>query len=186
LGPGLSLAAVNGPSLCVVAGLPEAVAALAARLQADRTPCRRLAAGHAFHSAQMAPAVAPLVREAAGLALRPPAIPFVSNVTGGWITAAEATDPAYWARHMCCTVRFAAGLAALGVGAPRVLLEIGPGNTLSSMALQGGMPVAPLLAVPSLPHASDPEPDTATMVTTLGKLWLAGVEPDWRAFDGGG
>ncbi len=184
LGPGLSLAAVNGPTLCVVAGLPAVVAALEEQLRQSRIPCRRLAAGHAFHSAQLEPAVAPLVREAAALGLRPPAIPFVSNVTGTWITAADATDPQYWARHMCRTVRFAAGMATLGAGPPRVLVEIGPGNTLCSMALQGAMPVQPLLAVPSLPHAHDPEPDTFTVIAALGKLWLAGVEPDWRAFDG--
>jgi phthiocerol/phenolphthiocerol synthesis type-I polyketide synthase E len=185
LGPELSLAAVNGPTLSVAAGPPPAIAELEERLRQRRVPCRRLAASHAFHSAQLAPAVLPLVREAAALELRPPAIPFVSNVTGTWITAAEATDPQYWARHMCRTVRFAAGLATLGAGAPRALVEIGPGNTLCSMALQGGMASPPRLAVPSLPHAHDPEPDVATMITALGKLWLAGVEPDWQAFQRG-
>ncbi len=184
LGEGLWLAAVNGPSLCVVAGESAAVEALASRLQERRVPCRRLAAGHAFHSPLLAPAVAPLVREAAALALRPPAVPLLSNVSGGWIGAAEATDPEYWARHMCRPVRFAAALATLGTGAARALVEIGPGSTLCSMALQGAMPVAPVVAVPSLPHAQDAEPDLEVMVSALGRLWLAGVEPDWRAFDG--
>jgi len=30
------------------------------------------------------------------------------TVTGMRITAAEATDPAYWARHLCQPVRFSA------------------------------------------------------------------------------
>ncbi|HZF07812.1 MAG TPA: acyltransferase domain-containing protein [Thermoanaerobaculia bacterium] len=182
LGPELSLAAVNGPTLSVVAGSPAAVAALEEKLRRQRVSSRRLAAGHAFHSAQLDPAVPALVREAATLDLRPPAIPLVSNVTGTWMTAEEATDPGYWARHMCRTVRFAAGLETLGAEAPRALVEIGPGNTLGSMALQPGLANPPRLAVPSLPHARDPESDLATMATALGKLWLAGVEPDWAAY----
>jgi acyl transferase domain-containing protein len=184
LGTGLSLAAVNGPTLCVVAGLPAAVAELEDELRRSRIPSRRLAAGHAFHSALLEPVVEPLVREVAAAGLRRPALPLVSNVTGGWITAADAVDPRYWARHMCRTVRFAAGAATLCAGPPRVLVEIGPGSTLCSMVLQAALPVPPLLAVPSLPHAHDPEPDTATVLTALGKLWLAGVEPDWEAFQG--
>jgi acyl transferase domain-containing protein len=98
------------------------------------------------------------------------------------MTAAEAAAPGYWAEHLCRTVRFVEGLATLGAGSPRVLVEIGPGNTLSSLALQPGLPNPPLLAVPSLPHVRDPEPDVATLATALGKLWLAGVEPDWEAY----
>jgi phthiocerol/phenolphthiocerol synthesis type-I polyketide synthase E len=181
LGPGLSLAAENGPTLSVVAGSPGAVAGLQESLRQRRVPCRLLAAGHPFHSAELEPAVPLLVEAAAALALRPPEIPLVSNVTGAWMTAAEATDPRYWARHLCRTVRFAAGLATLGAGTPRALVEIGPGNTLSSMALQPGLANPPCLAVSSLPHARDPEPDGATLLIALGRLWLAGVEPDWEA-----
>jgi acyl transferase domain-containing protein len=181
LGPGLSLAAENGPTLSVVAGSPAAVAGLQESLRQRRVSCLLLAAGHPFHSAELESAVPPLVEAAAALALRPPEVPLVSNVTGTWMTAAEATDPRYWARHLCRTVRFAAGLATLGAGTPRALVEIGPGNTLGSLALQPGLANPPLLAVPSLPHARDPAPDGATLLMALGRLWLAGVEPDWEA-----
>ena len=53
--------------------------------------CRRLQTSHGFHSPLMEPIVAELTRCAAGLPLAPPKIPFVSNVTGTWITEAEAT-----------------------------------------------------------------------------------------------
>ncbi len=182
LGPELALAAENGPTLSVAAGPEAAVAALEAALRARRVSFRRLAAGHAFHSDGLAAAVPAVVAAAAALDLRPPSIPLVSNVTGGFLSAAEATDPEYWGRHMCRTVRFAAGLGALAARGLDTLVEIGPGNTLASMALQPGMPGPPRLAVPSLPHAHDPEPDTAALATALGRLWLAGVEPDWREF----
>jgi acyl transferase domain-containing protein/acyl-CoA synthetase (AMP-forming)/AMP-acid ligase II/acyl carrier protein len=183
LGGELSLAAVNGPAACVVAGSPAAVAALEGELAARGLVSVRLRTSHAFHSRSMEP-----LREAmAGLvAERPrqaPRIPYLSNVTGGWITAAQACDPAYWADHLCGAVRFADGLAELLRAPERVLLEVGPGQTLGSFAQQhpafAGEPGASVLA--SLPPEHARQPDEAFLRACLGKLWLQGIEPDWAA-----
>src|SRR5690606_38075430 len=112
------------------------------------------------------------------VALRPPAIPYVSNVTGTWITAGEATDPSYYARHLRATVRFSAGLETLFRRDDRVLLELGPGRTLGTLALRhpartGGSPV-----VSSLPSARAPHDDVETTLHALGTLWTHGIEPD--------
>jgi acyl transferase domain-containing protein len=178
----LSLAAVNGPAFCVAAGPEEAVARLAAELGGAGVVCRRLRAGHAFHSPMMEPALDAVLAAAARLTLQPPAIPFVSNLTGAWIESSEATDPRYWAEHMCRTVRFGPGLDTLCRGQARALLEIGPGNSLTAIALQSGVPA---VACASLPHAFEAEEqdaDRAAVAGALGRLWLAGVAPDWRAF----
>jgi len=178
----LALAAVNGPAFCVVAGPEEPVAWLAAELGRAGATCRRLRAGHAFHSPMLEPALAAVQAVAARLPLAPPVIPFVSNSTGTWITDAEATDPRYWAEHMCRTVRFGAGLETLCRGQARALLEIGPGNSLTSIALQSD---AAVVACASLPHTFDgqePDADRAAAAGALGRLWLGGVEPDWQAF----
>ena len=98
LGQELSLAAVNGPSLCVVSGPTDAVAALEKKLAG--TVCRPLLTSHAFHSAMMEPILERFTALLGKAELHPPAIPYVSNVTGRWITEAEAMDPAYWARHL--------------------------------------------------------------------------------------
>ncbi len=68
--------------------------------------------------------------------LRPPQIHYLSNVTGRRITAAEATDPLYWTRHLRETVRFAEGLAELRKDPAQILLEVGPGQTLSTLTRQ--------------------------------------------------
>jgi acyl transferase domain-containing protein len=175
----LSLAAVNGPAFSVAAGPEEAIAELDRALGERGVVRRRLRAGHAFHSRMMEPALAAFRAAAARLTLSPPAIPFVSNVTGTWITDAQATDPGYWAEHMCRTVRFGDGIETLSRESGRVLLEIGPGNSLTSIALQSSR--SPL-AFPSLPHAQDGEPDRAFVAGALGRLWLAGVQPDWAAY----
>ncbi len=180
LNAGLALAAVNGPERAVVAGPEPAVAALATELEARGVRNRRLRTSHAFHSAMMEPALEPFAERVRRARLSPPAIPFVSNVTGTWITAEQATDPEYWARQIRATVRFADGLRALTAEPGRLLLEVGPGNTLTTLAREAGA-----VAVASLPHASDRRGDQAFLLTALGRLWLAGIEPDWRALHQG-
>ncbi|NEE35769.1 hypothetical protein G3M53_61445, partial [Streptomyces sp. SID7982] len=66
-----------------------------------------------------------------------PGLPFVSCVTGRPITAELARDPQYWGTHLRRPVRFADAVrTAIGDG-PAVLVEVGPGNTLSTLARAG-------------------------------------------------
>src|SRR5436305_1208319 len=182
LTPEISMAGINGKSLCVVAGTLEAVAALQQRLVREgELVCRRLLATHAFHSPLMSPVAGELTRLARSIRLSAPKIPYISNVTGKPITDAEATDAAYWARHLAQPVQFAAGLQHLCSPSAPVFLEIGPGQMLTSLAEQylAGRGVADRVALASLPHVSDAQPDRAFILSTLGNLWLAGIEPDW-------
>ncbi|HEY3572046.1 MAG TPA: amino acid adenylation domain-containing protein [Thermoanaerobaculia bacterium] len=180
----LGFAAANGPQLTVVSGPPEQVAALAGALAAEGVACRPLPTTHAFHSTMMAPLAGRLTELARTIRLSAPRIPCLSNVTGTWLTAEEATDPGYWARHLCGTVRFSEALEELWKQPSRVLLEVGPGQGLSALALQH--PSADgRLALPSLPHAHEGRPDAAFLTEALGRLWLAGVEIDWRGVHGG-
>src|SRR4029077_4289525 len=115
-----------------------------------------------------------------------PAVPFLSNLTGAWIRAEEATDPAYWMRQLRHTVRFADGTAELLREPGRVLLEVGPGSALCSFvkACPGWTAAQPVIA--SLRRQRDQAGDEEHLCGALGKLWLAGVEPDWQALHGGG
>ncbi|HEU4328871.1 MAG TPA: type I polyketide synthase, partial [Roseiflexaceae bacterium] len=179
LGEELSLAAANGPRACVVAGPEHAVAALEGRLAARGVQCRRLHTSHAFHSAMMDPVVETFTAEVARVQRQAPQLPFVSNRTGTWITAEQAADPRYWAEHLRHAVRFADGISTLLADPDRVLLEVGPGTTLSTFARQSA-PNATALA--SLRHPNDQRADLAFALQTLGKLWLAGVGVGWEAF----
>jgi hypothetical protein len=186
LGTELSLAAVNGPEQTVVAGPEAAVAELEGRLAAREVASRRLAVTHAFHSRMMAPAFDALVERVRRVALKPPEIPLLSNLTGRWMTAEEATDPTYWSRHMCGTVRFSDSVAELLSEPDRVFLEIGPGPTLASLVLQhpaarreGGRET---VVLPTVRHSYETQPDAAYALATLGKLWLLGAPIDWAGF----
>ncbi len=184
----VELAAINGPQLCSVAGPTAAIDAFAAELATDGIEHRRLHVSHAFHSAMMDDAAADFAAvfsaSESPVTLRPPAIPWVSNVTGTWITEAQATDPAYWAHQLRATVRFADGLATVETasdGTPPVLLEVGPGNSLTTLARRALE--RPDVAT-TLPHPSRGGDDLVHLLEGLGELWLAGAKIDWRAFHG--
>jgi len=182
LGENLSLAAVNGPSLSVVSGPEDAIDALEQRLTEQEVNCRRLHTSHAFHSKVMDSILEPFAEQVRKLDLKSPKIPYISNVTGTWIKATEATDPSYWARHLRQTVRFAEGLHELLKESERVLLEVGPGQTLSTLARQHPEKTAGHVVLSSLRHVHDQYSDVTFLLNTLGRLWLSSVEVDWSRF----
>ena len=134
LGSEIDVATVNEPGGCVVAGTEDAIADLTAKLAADTITARRVRTSHAFHSRLMEPAAAQFAEFLAGVELREPRIPMASNVTGTLMSAAEATDPATWSRQIRATVRFADELDTVLAEPHRVLVEVGPGGTLTSAA----------------------------------------------------
>jgi acyl transferase domain-containing protein/acyl carrier protein len=178
----LSLAAINTPSLCVVSGLSEAIATLQNQLKAIGVDCRLLHTSHAFHSAMIQPICATFTQQVAKIHLHAPQIPYISNLTGTWITPDEATDPSYWAKHLRQTVLFAQGAAELMQNSDRIFLEVGPGRTLSTFIQQHSDKNIDITALPSLRHPKDQSSDVAFLQNTLGQLWLAGVEIDWSSF----
>lgn len=178
----LSLAAVNGSDLCVASGEHSTIAKLESRLVGGDVSCRPLHTSHAFHSAMMEPILEPFAAAVKQANPHPPKLAFVSNVTGNWITETEATDPNYWTNHLRQTVRFADGLSRCLHDANPVLLEVGPGRTLSTLATQHPDRNADQVVVPSLRHPNETITDTELLFTTLGRLWVAGVNVDWSGF----
>jgi acyl transferase domain-containing protein/thioesterase domain-containing protein/acyl carrier protein len=178
----LSLAAINGPSLCVVSGPTDAVEAWQSRLTEQGVSCLRVHTSHAFHSEMMEPILEPFAEQVNAVNLEPPKIPYISNVTGTWITAVEATSPSYWTRHLRKTVHFAAGLHELLQDPGRILLEVGPGRTLSTLAGRHPQKATGQVVLSSLRHPQDQVSDVAFLLHTLGQLWLAGLQVDWSGF----
>ncbi|MFE2322355.1 type I polyketide synthase [Streptomyces sp. NPDC059385] len=176
-GPELAVAALNAPARCVLSGTEEAVARAEALLAERGVGARRLVTSHAFHSAMLDPMVGPFADLVASVALRTPAIPFVSNVTGTWITDGQATDPRYWAGQARAAVRFADGVAALlAAESSPVLLELGPGRALGRFAAQvGGSDLWPVTTVRG---ARGTGSDRRLLREALGQAWARGVHVD--------
>jgi acyl transferase domain-containing protein len=177
----LALAAVNAPSSCVVSGPVDEVAAFAHELQAAGVETQAVHIAVAAHSPMLDPFLEEFRRTVASARLSAPTIPFVSNLTGRWISAADATDAGYWVRHLRQTVRFADGLATILETPDRLLLEAGPGRALTSLARQ--QPRQPLGVVTSLRHPSERATDGRTILAAAGRLWSLGVNVDWSALE---
>jgi phthiocerol/phenolphthiocerol synthesis type-I polyketide synthase E len=171
---------------CVLGGPIEAIAQVEKSLAAQEIVARQLKTSHAFHSTMMEPIVAEFTTLLRSVPLNAPRIPYLSNVTGAWITEAEATDPTYWTRHLCQTVRFGDALALLIANSERVLLEVGAGQSLGSFVKQHPTckPEQWPLILSTLRPAYEHRSDVAFMLETLGKLWLVGLSIDWSGFYG--
>lgn len=180
----VSLAAANAPSLHVVSGTIPAIEELENRLMDTGIGCRRLFTSHAFHSHMMAPILDAFAEEINKVRLKWPKLPYLSNVTGKWITASEATEPDYWVRHLRQPVLFQAGLEELLKSRIGTLIEVGPGQTLATLVkknLNGSsdMGVVHLMRKPNADEA-----DEQTLLCALGKLWTKGARVDWKKFYG--
>jgi len=182
LPPSLQIASNNSPSLCVVSGPEREVQSLQKQLEAGDITCRHLHTSHAFHSAMMEPMVEPLREAIAKVSLQPPSKPFVSTVTGLPITAAECTNPAYWAHHARATVEFSKAVQYLKSQGFDLFLESGPRSTLCSLTRQHFSPSEPCTAIPSLGDTHENNTEWATLLFALGSLWQNGVSIDWDAF----
>ena len=180
----LSLAAVNGPSLCVVSGPNEEVARFQNALTEREIRSRLLHTSHAFHSMMMEPAMAPFTEVLGGVTFNSPKIPYISNLTGTWISWEQVTRSDYWSRHLRSTVRFADGLAELLKGARCLLLEVGPGQTLSHIARHSVADNGDVAVVSSMAGQAD-ESDYQSLLYALGRAWLEGVRVDWHGFNEG-
>ena len=182
LGPDLSIAAINATALCTVSGTVAAIDALEQTLHAQGTETQRVRIAVAAHSAMLDPVLDPFRACLAGVTPHAPTLPFISNLTGLRITPEQATDREYWVRHLREPVRFTDGLAQLMADPAQVLLEVGPGRGLASLARQHPARARTQPVLHSMRHPDEPVADMAQLLTTLGRLWASGVAIDWDRY----
>jgi phthiocerol/phenolphthiocerol synthesis type-I polyketide synthase E len=180
----VDLATVNDPGGCVVAGSEENIRAFTDRLGEAGIVARRVRTSHAFHSRLMDSMIPEFQGFLSRLTLRAPQIPLLSNVTGTWMSATEATNAATWARQVRATVRFADELDALLADPQRVLVEIGPGGTLTASAMRHPGWSTGHRAVRLMRHHAQNRSDRDAFLLALGQLWSAGIEVDWTPLRG--
>ena len=184
LSGGVELAAINAPGLCTVAGPSSAIDALLEQLAGAGVQCTGLHTSHAFHSAMMEPVLEPFQALLASVSLSPPQVPYVSNLTGDWITEQQATSPQYYAQHLRKPVRFEAGVRTLCADPALLLLEVGPGTVLSSLSRATLGQSAAQRVVASSPHPRDARSAKEVLLEGCGRLWLSGVLLDWTRMYG--
>jgi len=176
----LSLAAVNGERRLVVSGPEEEIALFEAQLAESQVAHRRLHTSHAFHSAMMEGMLEEFRAAVAKVPRQAPQLPFVSNLTGKWISSEQAQEAGYWADHLRSAVLFADGLETLREEADFVYLEVGPGNTLASLAKAHFGAQTPVFS--TVRHPNDQRPDLETLLLAAGRLFLAGAPLNAEGF----
>jgi phthiocerol/phenolphthiocerol synthesis type-I polyketide synthase E len=180
----VDLATVNDPSSCVVAGSEESIRAFTERLKQAGITARRVRTSHAFHSRLMDSVIPEFTGFLSRLPLHEPRIPLLSNLTGTWLAPSEATNPATWARQVRATVRFADELEVLLAEPQRIVVEVGPGGTLTGSAMRHPRWSAGHRAIRLMRHHAQSRNDRDAFLLGLGQLWSAGVDVDWTPLRG--
>lgn len=176
---GVEIAAVNGPQLTVVAGPTEQICEFEKRLSEREIVTQPLHTSHAFHSAMMEPGVERLREQLSRVTLNPPKLEIISTVTGRQLSDSQATDPNYWAEHLRNPVRFVDAATTM-LGQCDAVIEIGPGQALSTLVRQVDSYGSEHTAFALCPHPKQATSSHRTFVETLGKLWQAGFDFDDR------
>ncbi|WP_084684610.1 hybrid non-ribosomal peptide synthetase/type I polyketide synthase [Maribacter forsetii] len=177
----LSIAAVNSAKLCVVSGEDDEITKFSELLKEQGLPYRLIATSHAFHSSMMNPILEEFGEEVKNINLNSPQLPIISTVTGTWLTNEEAVDPVYWTNHLRDTVRFSDAMDTIVKLEDVVLLEVGPGNTLTTLSRQN-KGAKNIKSLASLPIPKKEENSYHGVLKALGQLWLTGLTVDWNAF----
>ncbi|MER6172305.1 SDR family NAD(P)-dependent oxidoreductase [Streptosporangium sp. NPDC001681] len=172
LGEGVCLSVVNGPASCVLAGPAAYIAEVRELLDRRGITGRLLPLGTAAHSALVDPVLGEFRGFLAGIALRAPSMRLISAVTG--TDDADFADPEYWVTHLRATVRFDAALDHVLADGPKILVEVGPGTTLSTpVRVRAG---TDSVVVNVTRHPMEERADREVLLRALGRLWEAGVE----------
>jgi amino acid adenylation domain-containing protein len=177
---GVDLAVINGPQACVLAGTHEAIATVEAALAQAGMRSKLVPTSHAFHSAMLDPVLERFRARVAQVALHAPQIPYITNVTGSWVSDEQACDPDHWVRHLRGTVRFAQGLELLLDTPGGAYLEVGPGQGFSAILRRHPRKHMVGQAIPCLAHGVQ-EQDHGALLAALGRLWeVHAVLPRWQ------
>jgi acyl transferase domain-containing protein/acyl-CoA synthetase (AMP-forming)/AMP-acid ligase II/NAD(P)-dependent dehydrogenase (short-subunit alcohol dehydrogenase family)/acyl carrier protein len=178
-GTSVSIAAVNSRMQCVVSGATAEIDTLHRKLSDIGIPSQLLRSSRGFHSGLMEGILEKFESSFANVDLHAPRIPFVSNLTGTWISDDDAISPKYWSRHIRGCVRFAEGLTTISERSCGILLEVGPGHTLGSLARKH-----PHIDVQAVLMCCEGIDEQRSLLEAVGRSWCLGKSIQWRRLYG--
>jgi len=110
---------------------------------------------------------------AARMRIKRPQRILVSNVTGRLMT--DAPDAAHWRKHLRQGVRFRDGIQSLAHAGINTFVEVGPARSLNLL----GQRFLPADNYTFLPSIARDAPAGKTVLDTLGKLYIRGLDINW-------
>lgn len=180
---GVSLAAVNAPSLCVVSGASLNIKKFKDELlhKHPNVLCKYINVSHAMHSNMVEEMLPSFLSVLKNVSYNAPNISFISTCTGGKISS-ELCDPSYWLMQMRRPVRFQKAIEELVDLGGHIFLEIGPGKTLTNFINQKSRHNQ-TIAFNTLPIEKNCNKSLyVDLLSSLGELWLNGIKIDWISF----
>ncbi|MFI0901315.1 SDR family NAD(P)-dependent oxidoreductase [Streptomyces sp. NPDC020983] len=177
LGPGLTIAGVNGPRGTTVAGPADALASFVAELRAAGVPARKVAS-IASHSPLVAP-LEPRFAELLGF-VRPTAgtVPLYSSVTGA-VAAGEELTAAYWYRNCREPVAFRRSVEALLADGFTHFVECSPHPSLTTHIEQTAEQASRTVTVTGSLRRGDGGP--ARLLASAAERYVRGGTVTWDA-----
>jgi iturin family lipopeptide synthetase A len=179
---GISLAAVNSASSCVVSGPSGVIGEFQDLLEGAGFSCKGLTTSHAFHSQMMDGMLADFGLAVAAVKISPQQLPFISNVTGKRATDEELCQPGYWTSQLRNTVRFSDGISSIMTGEQVLFIEVGPGKALGSFVGGNTLKRSGHKIINLLGSAQAESDALSPVLLGLGKLWQYGAAADWKGF----
>ncbi|MGO4614564.1 type I polyketide synthase [Nocardia sp. 2YAB30] len=134
--PDVSIAAVNGPTQCVVSGGSGSVTKISSLLEDKGFKVTRLHVPVASHSSLMDEIAADYRAFLSTIDFGDPKYPIASTVSGAIAKPEEMTTLEYWIRHLRNSVNFAEAIHSIENRGSHVFLEIGPGTEMIGMGRQ--------------------------------------------------
>jgi len=178
----VSLAAVNNSEQTVLSGHPSAIGQVIETLLEREIAFVKLKTSHAFHSSMLDSVLDKYAEILSTIKFNKPILPFISNLTGKFITNDEACSPEYWVRHMRETVRFFDGINTLVDEQPEIFfLEVGPGSTLSKLVQRRDKKVRPLMTFQTLGKVNHGD-DVSCFYNLLAQIWEHGQDLNWKTY----
>ncbi len=176
----LSIAAINSPKVCVVAGPFDDINEFIQILEKAEIANKQLFTSHAFHSAMMDPILEDFRKIVSEVQFSTPIIPILSTVTGKILTDEEATAIDYWTLHLRKTVLFSKAIENIIEKELSLFLEIGPGNVTSTLIKQiAGLKTTKVISIPSLASKAH---EYSSLLNAMGTMWINGISPNWKDF----
>ena len=181
----LNIAAINAKDSFVVSGTPATIAKARAYLRSIDVAFLPLNTSHAFHSSMMDEILDDFRKLFDGITLSEPQVPFISNITGTFITNDEATSVDYWANHIVDTVQFAEGIRTLSAKNQCLFIEVGPGRTLVNICRKAQDFGLENSMINTLRHSEEAIDDNTFFHRFLGQLWINGFNLNWEHYYAG-
>ncbi len=195
-------AAHAGSSLCigvdngahqVISGPEKEIHALADQLESNGVSLRRLRPSPAYHSPLVEPALDELQAVFDDIAVSPPSVSLVSNVTGKPVADEQGMDGAYWRRHARQPVQFRGCVETLASDLDvDAVIELGPHAILGPLVSLNWPPGTATADTPLVlqsflrPSFDGSEPERAdAFVSAVAGAYRAGLPVNFRALFAG-